>query len=203
MLVKKNRGLTFDFILGKLRFQKDEWFTDASEHGYGGLCGSRFFKISHTHFLRKLPTDLGSVFRNIFIAYRELLAVLLAFQVFAKIAPNCFIRVNSDNESVVSWLNKGRCSKKLGFLILGGIEAFKYKYGLRVKAYHIKSKNNVSADALSRGHTPKWLASKRFRCKINAKQIIMLLNNPVSFWRQTRKPPFVKVSEQRSRGLEN
>ena len=35
-LLEENRGLAFDFILGKLPFQKDEWFVDAAEHGYGG-----------------------------------------------------------------------------------------------------------------------------------------------------------------------
>ena len=39
-LLKRNRGLTFNFILGKLPRQKDEWFVDASEKGYGGLCGT-------------------------------------------------------------------------------------------------------------------------------------------------------------------
>ena len=104
-------------------------------------------------------------FVNMFIAYRELLAVLLAFQVFAKIAPNSFIRVNSDNTSVVAWLNKGRCSKKAGFQILSAIETLKFNYGLKVKAFYIKSKHNNTADALSRDRTPSWLKKKGGREK--------------------------------------
>ena len=38
-LLKGNFGLTFDFILGKLPRQKDEWFVDASKIGFGGVCG--------------------------------------------------------------------------------------------------------------------------------------------------------------------
>ena len=52
-LINENRGLSFDFIRGKLPFQKDEWFVDASEHGFdgfGGVCGNRYFKVLTTIF---------------------------------------------------------------------------------------------------------------------------------------------------------
>ena len=42
--------------------------------------------------------------------------------------------------------------------MLSAIEAFKFEYGLRVGAFHIKSRNNISADDLSRSR-PKWLTS--------------------------------------------
>ena len=41
-LLKENRGLSFNFILGKLPRQRNEWFVDASKYGYGGVCGSSF-----------------------------------------------------------------------------------------------------------------------------------------------------------------
>ena len=124
-----------------------------------------------------------------FIAYRELLAVLFAFQVFSEIAPNCLIRLNSDNKNVVSWLNKGRCSKKLGFFILSAIEAFKFKFGLKVKAFYIKSCQNTSADDLSRGGTPRWLVSRGVEQKVNVCQIMKLIDNPLPFWKTTTKTP--------------
>ena len=86
ILLKENRGLAFNFILGKLPLQKDEWFVDAAEHGYGGICGASYFKISLAKFLKCLKPTTRTIFEDLFIAYRELLAVLLAFQVFAKIA---------------------------------------------------------------------------------------------------------------------
>ena len=182
VLLKRNRGLSFDFILGKLPRQKNEWFVDAAEHGYGGICGTSFFRISHAKFLRGLEPPAQLIFKDLFIAYRELLAVLLAFQVFAHISPNSFIRVNSDNKNVISWLNKGRCSKKMGFFLLSAIEAYKYKFGLRVKAFYIKSRHNTSADILSRGYTPQWLALRGVERNINISKIIQLLDNPVPFW---------------------
>ena len=36
LLLKGNFGLSFDFILGKLPRQKEEWFVDASQVGFGG-----------------------------------------------------------------------------------------------------------------------------------------------------------------------
>ena len=185
-LLKENRGLAFDFILEKLPCQGDEWFVDAAEHGYGGVCGTSFFKISHAKFLKSLKPKTKAIFNNIFIAYRELLAVLLAFQAFARIAPNSFIRVNSDNQNVVSWLNKGRCSKELGFLLLSAMEAFKFQFGLRVKAYYIKSRHNTSADLLSRGHTPKWLALRGTELENDLQEIMQLLYNPLPFWSTKR-----------------
>ena len=185
-LLEENHGLPFNHILGKLPRQKEEWYADASSQGYGGICGTSYFKISHTKLLSLVKSTAKIKFRDIFIAYRELLAVLLAFQVFARIAPQRFIRINSDNTNVVSWLNKGRCSKQLGFLLLSAIEFFKYKFGLRVKAYYIKSKHNTSADCLSRGHTPQWLGWRGVKLKNDVNEIIQLLDDPLPFW-QTKK----------------
>ena len=181
-LLKDNRGLPFNFILGKLPRQRNEWFVDASKHGYGGICGSSFFKISHKSFLNLLDSE-ATIFGDTFIAYRELLAVLLACQVFARFSPKSFVRINSDNSSVVTWVNKGRCSKRLGFLLLSAIEFFKFRFRLRVKAYYIESNKNTSADDLSRGRTPLWLSRGGVRVKNDIRKLIKLVNNPLPFWK--------------------
>ena len=116
--------------------------------------------------------------------------MLLAFQVFAKIAPSSFIRVNSDNTSVVAWLNKGRCSKQLGFRILAAIETFKLNFGLKVKAFYIKSEHNNSADKLSRNKTPSWLELRGGEQKIDVPGIVKLIDNPLPFWKPRTKTPF-------------
>ena len=185
VLLKQNRGLSFDFILGQLPKQKDEWFADASPaYGYGGVCGNYFFKISHKTWISFLgPSHKWNASRSMFIAYRELLAVLFAFHGFAKFAPRRYIRINSDNTNTVNWLNKGRCPKKIGFLLLSAIQFYKAKYMLRTKAYYIKSDHNTSADGLSRGHTPPWLRHRGRRIRINIKQILKLIDNPVPFWK--------------------
>ena len=161
-----------------------EWFADASPaYGYGGVCGNLFFKISHTTWSALLKITKGGTFQNLFIAYRELLAVLFAFHGFAKFAPSSYVRINSDNTNTVNWLNNGRCSKKVGFLLLSAIQFYKEKYMMRVKAYYIKSEHNTSADSLSRGRTPQWLKLRGSRVRINIKQILELVNNPVPNWK--------------------
>ena len=182
-LLGENRGLSFDFILGKLPRQENEWFADASNCGYGGVCGTAFFKISHKQLCSYVDSTPGVLFTDIFIAYRELLAVLIAFQLFAKLKPKSYVRVNSDNKNVVAWINKGRCSKKWGFRLLSAIEFFKYKFELRIKAFYIKSSHNTSADALSRGRTPFWLTQRGRELEPDVKQIIELIVNPLPFWK--------------------
>ena len=122
LLLRKNQGLPFNFILGKLPRQKNEWFADAaSAYGYGGACGNNFFKISNKTWTSVLHKANYGQLKDILIAYRELLAVLFAFHGFAKFVPASYIRINSDNTNTVSWLNSGRCPKKLAFFILSAI----------------------------------------------------------------------------------
>ena len=54
VLINQNRGLSFDFISGKLLLYKNEWFVDASDHGFGGICGNRYFILSHAEFVSEL-----------------------------------------------------------------------------------------------------------------------------------------------------
>ena len=73
--------------------------------------------------------------------------------------------------------------KKMGFLLLSAIEAFKFKFWMWVKALHIKSGRNTSADDLSRGHTPQWLALRGVGLSNDKGKIIKLLENPALFWK--------------------
>ena len=181
--------MPYNFVLRRLPRQKNEWFVDAATgYGYGGLCGSRFFKLSHADLRPFLDKYKINSKKKIFIAYRELLAALFAFQVFAKHAPNCFIRLNSDNQNTVAWLNKGRCSKKLGFSFLAAAEFYKAKFGLKVKAVYIPSSNNTSADALSRGTTPIWLEQRGIEERINLLELFQLLDDPRKFWCKLKNP---------------
>ena len=122
-------------------------------------------------------------FENVKIAYRELLSAVIAFLYFAKRRPSSLIRINCDNSNVVSWLNKGRCTKKLGYRLLSVIELIKLKYNLKVSVFFIKSSSNTSADSLSRGLIPEWLKSQSSRHIINMRKIDTILSNPISFWK--------------------
>ena len=117
------------------------------------------------------------------IVYREPLAAVIAFVYFAPLYPSALICVNTDNQNVVSWLNKGRCSKKLGYRLLSVIELMKQKYKLKVSVFYIKSSANTSADLLSRGVTPKWLLNRGVKLNISIDLIDRMLLNPIAHWK--------------------
>lgn len=123
-------------------------------------------------------------FEDIKIAYRELLSAVIAFLHFAPRYPSSLIRINCDNRNVVSWLNRSRCSKQLGYRLLSVIELVKLKYSLKVKVFFIKSSSNTSADSLSRGVIPQWLKSRDSRYILNMEKIDKILSNPISFWKK-------------------
>ena len=88
-------------------------------------------------------------FEGVSIAYRELLSAVIVFIYFSPYVPSSLIRINTDNQNVISWLNKGRCSTKLGYRLLSVIELMKLKYKLKISVKYIKSSANMSADMLS------------------------------------------------------
>ena len=122
-------------------------------------------------------------FEKVKIAYRELLAAVIAFVYFAPLYPSTLVRINTDNQNVVSWLNRGRCSKKLGYRLLSVIELMKQKYNLKVSVFYIKSEANTSADLLSRGTTPKWLKLRGTKVKVSIDIIDKMLLNPIAYWK--------------------
>ena len=132
-------------------------FDASSSYRYGVFCGELYFKISHSEVLSILVEKYGTELDDLFIAYRELLAALFPILAFAKNGRKKFVRVNSENINMVNpKIQFG--VKKNRFFILSAIEYYKFKCGcgLKIKAYYIKSSVKTSADAISRGLTPKW-----------------------------------------------
>ena len=123
-------------------------------------------------------------FEDVKIAFRELISAVIAFLYFAPFYPYSIIRINTDNQNVVSWLRKGRCSKKLGYRLLSVIELMKLKYNLKVSVMYIKSSANTSADMLSRGKTPRWLRNRGVRYTVDISKIEKILSDPITFWRK-------------------
>ena len=184
MILTKNKGLSFDFILGRIPRELNEWFIDAStSYGCGGVAGNRYFKIKNILCASSKFFGQHIKFDDVKIAYRELLSAVIAFLCFAPHSPSSLIRINTDNQNVVSWLNRGRCSKKLGHRLLSVIELMKLKYDLKVSVFFIKSSSNTTADLLSRGKTPHWLKNRGVRCTVKIKNIEKILTNPISFWK--------------------
>ena len=124
------------------------------------------------------------VFEDVKIAYRELLSAVIAFIIFSPYSPSSWIRINTDNQNVVSWLNRGRCAKKLGYRLLSVIELMKLKYNLKVSVFYIKSSANVTADSLSRGVTPRWLRQRGPVHRLEMEKIDKILSYPIKFWKK-------------------
>ena len=122
-------------------------------------------------------------FDDVTIAYRELLSAVIAFLHFSPLSPSSIIRINTDNKNVVSWLKKGRCSKKLGYRLLSVIELMKLKYKVKVSISYIDTCSNVTADSLSRGKIPSWLKYRGVRYTVKIADIDRILSNPITFWK--------------------
>ena len=184
MILTKNQGLSYDFILGHLPPAKNEWFIDAStNYGCGGIAGTRYFMLKNANIRNGKFFGHEIRFDDVKIAYRELLSAVVALRYFAPHYPSSWIRVNTDNQNVVSWLNRGRCSKSLGYRLLAVIELIKFKYNLKISVHFIESSKNTSADRLSRGAIPEWLKRRGVRCKVSMTNIEKILSNPIMFWK--------------------
>ena len=123
-------------------------------------------------------------FEEVKIAYRELLSAVIAFIIFAPYSPSSWIQINTDNQNVVSWLNRGRCAKKLGYRLLSVIELIKLKYNLKVPVFYITSSANVTTDSLSRGLTPRWLQQSGIYQKVEMEKIDNILSYTIKFWKK-------------------
>ena len=185
IILSKNQGLSYNFILGRLPHAENEWFVDASSNfGCGGVCGYRYFMVDNSQIIRSKFLGQKIKFEDVSIAYRELLSVVIAFTYFSSLSPSSLIRINADNQNVIAWLKKGRCSKKLGYRLLSVIELMKLKYNLKISAKYIKSSANTSADMLFRGKTPKWLKHRGIKCDVIMQKIEKIFENPVMFWKK-------------------
>ena len=126
-LLKFNRGISYDHILGKLECGKNAWFVDAStSYGIGGCAGysyflvkneelNEIFKLYHEDTQKEL---MDIPLKRLPIAYIELIAALVGVSVFSEFHPNKLINLYTDNTDVVAWLRKGRCSAGLGFMLM-------------------------------------------------------------------------------------
>ena len=110
-ILRANRGSSFTFILSQLPAARDIMFVDAAtEWGIGGCCGNVYFAYSWERLTRFFNVD--------YIARMELLAAVVAIDVFKDKIRGKWIHLYSDNTNVVAWLRKGRSSNMLGMRML-------------------------------------------------------------------------------------
>ena len=139
----------------------------------GGFSGRRYFSIQNSRCTKSRFFGRKIKFEDVKIAYRELLSAVIAFLCFAPHSPSSLVRINTDNQNVVSQLKKSRCSKKQGYRLLSVIELIKLKYNLKVSVFYIESSKNTSADMLSRGVTPKWLSTRELDVICRSKKLMI------------------------------
>ena len=147
------------------------------------MAGRKYFMVSNAHVARSKFFGQKVMHNEVEIAYHELLSAVIAFIYLAPFSPSSLVRINTDNQNVVSWLNKSRCSKKLGYRLSSVIELMKLKYNLKISVFYIKSNANTSADRLSRGVIPEWLRNRGVKLAVSIDVIDKILLNPIAYWK--------------------
>ena len=197
LILMRNRGSTYDYVLDQLPYAKEEIFVDAaSSWGIGGLFGDRYFLFPNSELeifqnvynrckLQSKKRDLPSLLP---IPYLELLAAVIAMVCFIPYCNKRIIRLNSDSTDAVAWLEKSRCRAGIGFRMLAVIELYKHKFGVKISTHHIRGVANRSADSLSRGVIPLWLQKFGIKMECNLDHVANLLDNPLPAWRKILQP---------------
>ena len=162
IVMSRNRGLRFDFILGRSPLVASPMFVDASSSwGCGGVHGYEFFSFPHAGlrpFIRRCPG--WETYPRVPIAWLELLATFVAVHLFAHRYPNHMLVLYSDNSNVVSWLGTRRSPNPVVSALVAAIECLKYRYTLKLSVRYISTHKNRSADKLSRNKIPRWLQTQ-------------------------------------------
>ena len=189
VLLSRNRGLHFSFILGTLPRMKHPLFVDAFlTGGIGGYCGLRYFSMSIERLKPYLAKCEGwSSFPNVDIAWLELLAACAAVYAFAPLASQQLLTLYSDNTNVVTWLSKRRASNPFVCAVVAAIERVKYGRILKISTRYISTRNNKTADRLSRGQIPDYLYTRSTKVSpsMKANCANLHLNNIAKLWATT------------------
>ncbi|XP_068136523.1 tyrosine-protein kinase RYK isoform X1 [Hyperolius riggenbachi] len=117
--------------------------TDASQTGWGAHVNKVQVQGLWNHSMAEQSSN-----------FRELMAVKMAIMSTMHLLESCHVQVQSDNSTVVSYLNRqgGTRSKRLLFLTLEILEIAEHNF-LSLTAVHLKGELNVLADQLSRVQT--------------------------------------------------
>ena len=115
--------------------------TDACLVGYGGTCGSQYFRGRFPHALQH---------QN--IALLEILAVMVALKLWNQELQGHYFWIHVDNEAVASVLNSGASRDPALQDELREIALLAAKYQFVIKARHIAGISNRVPDWLSRWH---------------------------------------------------
>ena len=118
---------------------------DATLTRVGGIWGSRAYTA-------EIPYDISS---HASITHLEMYNIVIALRVWAHEWQNSVISIKCDNESAVSVYNSGKTRGTFLNLCLYELWLLICKYNIDLHVSHIKGKDNVLADALSRNKLEK------------------------------------------------
>ena len=132
---------------GKSLFLADKWlnstdlnlFTDASNAGFGGYWGHRWF--AH---------GWPSAFQSHHINVKELFPIVIAVELWANEWENKCILFHTDNLSVVHVINKQSSKDKVIMQLLRRLVVKCLKHNILFQAEHVPGLENSLADQLSR-----------------------------------------------------
>ena len=156
LLLHRNRGLPFGYILDALPREHRRIYVDAaSTGGIGGYAAHTYFLVTLRHLTPVMCRCSGwAAFPRVDIAWLELFAAYVAIDLFAARSPGHYLILYTDNMNVVAWLSRRRSPSPYVCTLVSAIERMKYEYMLKLSARYISSTHNVSADLLSRNAIP-------------------------------------------------
>ena len=120
-------------------------FVDASLQGLGGVWGSRVYSVA-------IPFTLIG---DLAITQYELYNILVAVKLWAPHWKDKVVLIRCDNESAVMVCNTGRTRDAFLAACLRNLWLVAATANIDLRVKHIKGKDNILADALSRNHLHK------------------------------------------------
>ena len=120
-------------------------YVDTTLTRIGGIWGSRAYTA-------EIPFDISF---QASITHLEMYNIIIALKVWAREWANSIIWIKCDNESAVSVCNSGKTRDSFLNLCLYELWLLSCKYNIDLRVSHIKGKDNVLADALSRNKLEK------------------------------------------------
>ena len=167
MLIERNRGLSYKFILGRLPRAREEIFVDAAlSGGIGGYFGWEYFSSPIAQLrLHLRQCDEWESFPAVNIALPELFAATVAIYITAPRYAGRIITLYSDNTNTVQWMTNRRPPNSYICALIAAIERVTYKYQIKVSARYILGDQNTLADRLSRGDIPSQFERNGLRLR--------------------------------------
>lgn len=122
-----------------------QFWTDASDVGYGGYCRGKYFYGTWTDEERAWLAA-GTFDINV----RELIALVFAVEVFGPLLAGLHVIARCDNTTAVSVVDRLSARSQTLLHLLRRLHAAQCRFDITLTARHVPGVENVVADALSR-----------------------------------------------------